>query len=41
MDAANILYGVTMPEKGISKVLALNVEEISKQKGEEWDGIFG
>lgn len=41
MDAANILYGVTMPEKGISKVLALNVEEISKQKGDEWDGIFG
>lgn len=41
MDAANILYGVTMPEKGISKILALNVDEISKEKGAEWDGIFG
>ena len=41
MDAADILYGVTMPERGISKVLTLNVNEISKQKGEEWDGIFG
>ncbi len=41
MDAADILYGVTMPERGISKVLTLNVAEISKQKGEEWDGIFG
>ncbi len=41
MDAADILYGVTMPERGISKVLTLNVEEVSKTKGEEWDGIFG
>ena len=41
MDAADILYGVTMPERGISKVLTLNINEISKQKGEEWDGIFG
>ncbi len=41
MDAADILYGVTMPERGISKVLTLNVSEISKEKGEEWDGIFG
>ena len=41
MEAANRLYGVTMPERGISKVLELDVEEISKKKGEEWDGIFG
>ena len=41
MEAANRLYGVTMPERGISKVLELNVEDISKKKGEEWDGIFG
>ena len=41
MEAANRLYGVTMPEHGISKVLALDVEEISKKKGENWDGIFG
>ena len=28
MEAANILYGVTMQEKGISKVLALNIDEV-------------
>ena len=41
MEAANRLYGVTMPEHGISKVLALDVGEISKAKGDNWDGIFG
>ena len=41
MEAANMLYGVTMPERGISKVLAIDVAEISKKKGEDWDGIFG
>jgi len=41
MEAANRLYGVTMPERGISKVLELDVEKISKKKGEDWDGIFG
>ena len=41
MEAANRLYGVTMPERGISKVLELDVNEISKKKGEDWDGIFG
>ena len=41
MEAANRLYGVTMPERGISKVLELDVNEISKKKGDEWDGIFG
>ena len=41
MEAANRLYGVTMPEHGISKVLALDVGEISKVKGDNWDGIFG
>jgi chromosome segregation protein len=41
MEAANMLYGVTMPEHGISKVLALDVAEISKKKGDDWDGIFG
>lgn len=40
MEAANRLYGVTMPERGISKVLALNIEDISRTRGEEWDGIF-
>lgn len=41
MEAANRLYGVTMPEHGISKVLALDVGEISKKKGDSWDEIFG
>ena len=41
MEAANRLYGVTMPERGISKVLELDIGEISKKKGDDWDGIFG
>ena len=41
MEAANRLYGVTMPERGISKVLELNINDISKKKGDDWDGIFG
>lgn len=41
MAAADRLYGVTMPEHGISKVLMLNINDISKRKGEDWDGIFG
>ena len=41
MAAATRLYGVTMPERGISKVLALDVESITKEKGDDWNGIFG
>ncbi|MBQ7320779.1 MAG: chromosome segregation protein SMC [Clostridia bacterium] len=41
MEAANRLYGVTMPEQGISKILSLDISNISKKEGEEWDGIFG
>jgi len=41
MEAAQRLYGVTMPERGISKILALDVNSISgKQEGDEWNGIF-
>jgi len=41
MEAAQRLYGVTMPERGISKVLALDVSSISgKQEGDDWNGIF-
>lgn len=29
MEAANILYGVTMQEKGISKLLSLNIDEVN------------
>ncbi len=41
MEAANRLYGVTMPERGISKVLELDIDDISKKKGDDWDGILG
>ncbi len=41
MEAANRLYGVTMPERGISKVLELDIDDISKKKGEDWNGILG
>ena len=41
MEAANRLYGVTMPERGISKVLELDIGDISKKKGDDWDGILG
>ncbi len=41
MEAANRLYGVTMPEHGISKVLTLNIDDISKTRGDDWNGIFG
>ena len=41
MEAAQRLYGVTMPERGISKVLALDVHSISgKHEEDEWNGIF-
>ena len=40
MAAANRLYGVTMPERGISKVLALDVADISKNKENDWNGLF-
>ena len=41
MAAAERLYGVTMPEHGISKVLMLDTNDISKKEGEDWNGIFG
>ena len=41
MAAADRLYGVTMPEHGISKVLMLDINDISKREGDEWNGIFG
>ncbi len=40
MAAATRLYGVTMPERGISKVLTLNVSDISKNKESDWNGLF-
>ena len=41
MEVADRLYGITMPEHGISKVLSLNVADIRKTEGDDWDGIFG
>ncbi len=40
MAAATRLYGVTMPERGISKVLTLDVGDISKNKESDWNGLF-
>ena len=28
MEAANILYGVTMQEKGVTKMLSLNIDDV-------------
>ena len=33
MEAADTLYGVTMQEKGISKVLSINVNEVEQKLG--------
>ncbi len=41
MAAADRLYGVTMPEHGISKLLMLDVNDSSKKEGEDWNGIGG
>ena len=40
MAAATRLYGVTMPVRGISKVLTLDVGDISKNKENDWNGLF-
>ena len=40
MAAATRLYGVTMPEHGISRILTLDVRDIEKNKEGEWNGIF-
>ncbi len=39
MNAADTLYGVTMPESGISKVISVDVREIAGKKGEFWDEL--
>ncbi len=31
MEAANILYGVTMQEKGVSKLLSLHIDDVSEE----------
>ncbi|MDD6800253.1 MAG: chromosome segregation protein SMC [Firmicutes bacterium] len=33
MEAGEMLYGITMPDRGVSKVLAMDVEEIEKRTG--------
>lgn len=40
MEAADRMYGVTMPEQGVSKVIALNVYEFEKRRGEFTDGVL-
>ncbi len=40
MEAADCLYGVTMPERGISRVLTLDINDIESRKRELGDGIL-
>lgn len=40
MEEADRLYGVTMQEKGVSKVIELDLDEATKQIEEEDDGIL-
>ncbi len=35
MENADMLYGITMPDRGISKVLSMNVNEVEKKMGGE------
>ena len=40
MEEADRLYGVTMQEKGVSKVIELDLDEATKQIEEEDNGIL-
>ncbi|MBQ9415986.1 MAG: chromosome segregation protein SMC [Clostridia bacterium] len=40
MAAADRLYGVTMPEHGISKIFMLDVGSVQKNEKGEWNGLF-
>ena len=33
MEEADVLYGVTMQEKGISRILTLNLNDVEKELG--------
>lgn len=36
MEASDMLYGITMPDRGISKVLSMNVNEVEQKIGEKY-----
>jgi chromosome segregation protein len=40
MEIADRLYGVTMPERGISKIIALDINEIESKQKELLDGVL-
>lgn len=40
MQIADRLYGVTMPERGVSRVIALNVNELESKSKEFTDGLL-
>ena len=41
MEVGDRLYGVTMPQRGISQVIALDVNEIEGKQRELLDGVLG
>ncbi|MBQ4297189.1 MAG: AAA family ATPase, partial [Clostridia bacterium] len=40
MEAADRMYGVTMPEQGVSRVIALNVSDFETRSNELGNGVF-
>ena len=43
MEAANILYGVTMQEKGVSKLLSLHIDDVAEiwlVRSSIWDSLI-
>ncbi len=37
MEASDMLYGITMPDRGISHVLSMNVNEVENKMGEKYN----
>ena len=40
MEIGDRLYGVTMPERGISRVIPINMNEVESKKKELLDGVL-
>lgn len=37
MEASDMLYGITMPDRGISRVLSMNVNEVEQKIGGKYN----